>query len=119
MERRIYLASPYTSPDKNQRICRYGEVCLMTAQLLREGHLVFSPIAHSHPLAGYGLPVEFEFWQRHCLSFLETWATDLWVLTLSGWQESLGVTAEIRFAREHGLPVSLVNLIGRMEPYRV
>ncbi len=117
MERRIYLASPYTSPDKNQRICRYGQVCLITAQLLREGHLVFSPIAHGHALEGYGLPAEFEFWQRHCLSFLETWATDLWVLTLRGWEDSRGVNAEIEFARQRGMPVSLVNLIGRMEPY--
>ena len=119
MVRRIYLASPYTAPDEIQRICRYGQVCLMTAQLLREGHLVFSPIAHSHPLAGYGLPVEFEFWQRHCLSFLETWATDLWVLTLWGWEDSRGVNAEIEFAHQRGLPVSLINLLGQTEPYHV
>lgn len=119
MERRMYLASPYTAPDEAVRTARYGAACLVTAQLLREGHLVFSPIAHSHPLAAYGLPVEFDFWQRHCLSFLAGWATELCVLTLSGWQESRGVAAEIRFAREHGLPVSLVNLIGRMEPYDV
>ncbi len=117
MVRRIYLASPYTSLDETQRICRYGQACLMTAQLLREGHLVFSPIVHSHPLAGYGLPVEFEFWQRYCLSFLDAWATELWVLTLRGWENSRGVNAEIEFARQRGLPVSLISLLGHVEAY--
>ena len=39
MERRMYLASPYTAPDEAVRVARYGAAYLMAAQLLREGHL--------------------------------------------------------------------------------
>ena len=48
MERRMYLASPYTAPDEAVRVARYGAAYLMAGQLLREGHLFFSSIAHSH-----------------------------------------------------------------------
>lgn len=48
MERRMYLASPYTAPDEAVRVARYGAAYLMAVQLLREGHLFFSSIAHSH-----------------------------------------------------------------------
>ena len=117
MERRIYLASPYTSPDEDVRISRYGAACLVTAQLSKEGLLVFSPIVHGHPLASYGLPVGFDFWQRHCLSFLKSWATELCVLTIPGWENSRGVKAEIQFAQERDMPIFLLSLLGHMEPF--
>lgn len=117
--RRCYLASPYTAPDPQLRAARYEVACAAAAAMLREGFLVFSPIAHSHPLAAYDLPVEFDFWRRHCLSFLDYWATELCVLTLPGWKESVGVAAEIDFALKLGLPVFLRDAHGNMEPYHV
>lgn len=117
MERRVYLASPYTSPIEQLRVARYEAVCAAAAAMLQEGFLVFSPIAHSHPLAAYALPVEFEFWQRHCLSFLEKWASELCVLTLPAWRDSVGVAAEIDCALKLGLPVFLRDSQNHMEPY--
>lgn len=115
--RRCYLASPYTDPDPQLRSARYEAVCAAAAAMMREGFLVFSPIAHSHPLAAYDLPVEFDYWQRHCLSFLDYWATELCVLTLSGWQDSVGVATEIDCALKLGLPVFWRDAHGNMEPH--
>jgi hypothetical protein len=60
----IYLASPYTHPDPVVREERFAAACAVAAQLLRFGHLVFSPICHSHPLTRFGLPLDWGFWER-------------------------------------------------------
>ena len=100
----IYLASPYSHPNVNIREARYRSVCRATAMLLEAGHSVFSPIVHGHPLAEYGLPTDWAFWQRYDRDHL-TRCDELVVLTLDGWRESIGVTAEVALAVELGKPV--------------
>lgn len=107
--KRIYLASPYTHKDKAIRVRRYNEACKACARLLGEGNLVFSPIAHSHPLARHDLPLEFDFWREWCLSFIQHWATDFYILTLDGWKESRGINAERNQAVICGLPFTFVE----------
>lgn len=103
--KRIYLASPYSSGDEAVRVERYKKACVAAGALMRRGYLVFSPIAHNHVLAAPGLPVEFEYWRDWCLSFLRSWATDLYALNLPGWRESVGVQAEIEEAKRLNIPV--------------
>ena len=52
----IYLASPYTHHDPEVRLERYRAVCRAAAGLIRQGRVVFSPIAHSHAITEHGLP---------------------------------------------------------------
>jgi nucleoside 2-deoxyribosyltransferase len=103
----IYLASPYSHPDSYVRERRFREACRASAALLRAGISVFSPIAHSHPVAHFGLPIGWEFWERVDREFLSR-CDVLAVLMLPGWRESVGVQAEIRLARELGLPVEFI-----------
>lgn len=106
MQRRIYLASPYTSTDARLREARYWAACSAAALVMEKGDLVFSPIAHSHPLAKFHeLPVDFDFWQSWCLSFLRNWATHFTILDIPGWDESKGIAAEKALADSLGLPV--------------
>jgi hypothetical protein len=100
----IYLASPYTHPNPAVREQRFDAACAVAAMLLREGHLVFSPIAHSHPLTRFGLPLEWDFWERYDRHHLERCESVL-VLMLDGWEESRGVQAEIALAQSLGKPV--------------
>ena len=100
----IYLASPYSHQDPYIRIQRFERVCAWTASLLRKGGIIFSPIAHSHPLVRYGLPEDFEFWKRFDTTILSR-CQELWVLELPGWRESKGVQSEIDIALEHDLSV--------------
>ena len=104
----IYLASPYSHPDPAVREERYRATCRATAALLRAGLLVISPIVHSHPLAVFALPTGWEFWERIDRAYLER-CDLLVVLMLAGWRTSVGVRAEIRIAREIGLPVSYLE----------
>ena len=103
----IYLASPYTHPDPAVRQWRFEAACRVTAKLMRAGLIVFSPIAHSHPLTRYGLPGEWQFWQRYDRAHLEA-CSGLAVLMLEGWKESKGVQSEIAFARDLGKPVIFI-----------
>ena len=43
----IYLASPYSSPNRTERWLRYQAAYQAAAALMRRGLVVFSPIAHS------------------------------------------------------------------------
>jgi len=104
----IYLASPYSHPDPAVREARFQAACRQAAEMLRCGIAVFSPIAHTHPIAAYGLPLEWASWEKYDRVFLEM-CSEVWVLTFDGWQESMGVQAEIEIAREMGKPVMLVE----------
>jgi hypothetical protein len=103
----IYLASPYSHPDPQVREKRFEAACRAAAELLRQGQSVFAPICHSHPICEYGLPLDWQFWQPHDRRFLET-CDEIVVLMLAGWEESVGVQAEIAIARELGKPVRLL-----------
>ena len=104
----IYVASPYTHPDPAVREARFQAACRAAAELIRQGKAVFAPIAHSHPIAQYGLPKDWSFWQACDRQHLEV-CSEVVVLMLDGWEQSRGVQAEIAIARELGKPVSFID----------
>jgi hypothetical protein len=109
VKRLIYLASPYTHDDETVRTQRFWQACAVAGRLMREGHKVFSPIAHSHPIALCGgLPTHWEFWKEYDEAVLES-CSELWILTLPGYLESTGVAAETAIAEALGLPVRYVE----------
>jgi len=67
-----------------------------------------SPISYSHQFAHIG-GCDFEAWRELDLSLLGRWATELWVLMLPGWEDSVGLTAEIEFAESAGIPVRYIE----------
>jgi len=100
----IYLASPYSDPDANIREQRFRAACRAAARLLRAGHAVFCPVAHSHCIAAHGLPAGWSFWERIDREHLER-CGEIVVLLLDGWLMSEGVRAEMRLAVELGKPI--------------
>jgi len=62
--------------------------------MMLEGHSVYSPVVHGHPLARYGVPGDWSFWKRTDLWHLEQ-CREVLVLTIDGWSRSEGVQAEI------------------------
>ena len=93
----IYLASPYSHPNSAIRQARFRAAEEFTAEAIKDGQAIFSPIIHNHELAlRYHLPTTMEFWWAYNSAILYS-ADYLWVLTLPGWQESHGVSREIAF----------------------
>ena len=112
-----YLASPYSHPDPAVRELRFQAACAATAKLLRDGHLVYSPVVHGHPLVRYGLPTDWSFWERHDRQHLER-CDEVVVLKLDGWRESVGVQAELRHAEALGKSVRYLEADAPQEPVR-
>jgi len=127
----IYLATPYTYvPPKHRgkewpltflfhtlwdkiigRIImwrRFETVNRMASLLFRAGYFVFSPISHTRPIAKYGLPSNFPFYEEYDTRMLKA-CDELWVLTTPGFETSYGVNEEIRIAHEEGIPVKFLN----------
>ena len=106
----IYLASPYMHERSAIRELRFYKVCRAVAFLLKEDTsiMIFSPIAHSHNICMHGLKSGFDFWKEFDFRMLNG-CDELWVLTLDGYKESIGVSAEIRYAVNLGKPVSYVD----------
>jgi hypothetical protein len=106
----IYLASPYSSGDASIRDERAQHAARFTADHIRLGHHIYSPIVHCHELAlAHDLPKDFEFWQRYNFAILAK-ASQLWVLDLPGWDTSRGVLAEIELATSLSIPTEMVSL---------
>ena len=96
----IYLASPYSSPDPAVMQDRYERALAVAAMLTNKGQVVYSPIVHYHPMACvHDLPRDFSFWAKINFWMISR-ADSLYVLKLGGWQESVGVAAEIDYARK-------------------
>ena len=84
---------------------RYEYVRKVTAQILKGGTCVFSPIAHCHDMSvHHDMPKEWEFWKHIDFQYLDA-ASMVWVLKMPNWEKSVGVTAEIEYAIEKGIPV--------------
>ena len=104
----IYLASPYSHPAKRVRARRYEEAVWAAGSLIvRRGEAVFSPIAHSHPIAEAArLDGTFSgVWAEMDLAIIAI-CSEVVVLRLAGWEESKGIAAEIAEAQRLGIPVT-------------
>ncbi len=98
----MYLASPYTHPDKAIQHLRYLAARETAAHLMRNGTLVFSPIVHCHWMAVlHGLPGSIEFWRDYDFAMIEA-LPRFSILKLPGWVASKGIEEERTFALSLG-----------------
>ena len=106
----IYLATPYSHPDPEVREVRFEHACVIAGELMHAGHLIFSPIAHTHPIAiRCDLPTDWAYWRRYDLGML-TMCDRLLVAKMEGWEESKGVQAEIEIAKDRGIPIEYLEI---------
>ena len=100
-----YLASPYSDPDPAVCEARFRAACRAAAILMQRGESVYSPIAHSHPIAEHvGNHLDHDFWLRQDREMLRR-CDAMIVLMLPGWENSRGIAAEIELADELDLEV--------------
>jgi nucleoside 2-deoxyribosyltransferase len=112
---KIYLAIPYTfNPERSFRIANK-----ITADLMSKGHVVFSPISHSHAIADHlpeALRTDSDWWMNQDLPFVE-WCDWVYVVSIgqSGLdliEDSKGVQMEITHANMHRKPVKIIDYHG-------
>ncbi len=94
----IYLAVPYSHPYPSIREKRFHQANRAAGKLIDAGHMVFSPISHSHPIAvEHGLPTDWSWWQQYDLEMLKVCSV-LYVAKFDEWKESKGIKQEIHLA---------------------
>ncbi len=114
----IYLASPYSSPDKLLKFQRFYEIMHVQNDLMNLGFpAIFGPIAMSHPLAQYAqIRTDWEFWKRNDEIFVQN-AQEMWISAMPGWKESTGVNAEIAIAKRANVPIKLLQRNKYLDEY--
>jgi hypothetical protein len=101
----IYLGCPYSHPNPHVKTQRFEAVTKVASKMMAKGEFVFSPISHTHPIAMVGnLPGGWEFWKAYDEIYLRM-SRKMIVLMLDGWQESVGLTAEIELSKKLGIEV--------------
>jgi hypothetical protein len=112
----IYLASPYSNSNPAVVQRRFELACLVTAKLFEQGFHVFSPICHSDPIARMGqMKGDFNAWRTFDLRMLKL-CDVLAVLTLAGWQSSVGMKEEYKAAMSITIPIYECDLYGVIKP---
>ena len=105
----IYLASPYSHEDPTVRQQRFEAVKHCQGRLLQEGIPCISPIVMFHNIAeDFKLPKDEEYW-RSINSRLLKACSAVAVLSIEGWEDSVGLKEELHAARLGGYAVVFVS----------
>lgn len=84
-------------------------VDFIASELTKQGRCIYSPISSWHLNAcRFNMPKTFDFWQHLNLSFLRV-SKKLIVVQLPGWDISVGLQDEIRFAKEHDIEIEYLD----------
>lgn len=114
----IYLAAPYSDPDFGVRAWRYNRVKEALWALYQAQIPAISPIiiGHEYTERSKGtVPLPHDFWMRIARALLQG-CSELYVLTLPGWESSAGVLEEVRLAWQLGKPVLGFPFFDQCEP---
>ena len=104
-----YLASPYSRFHLGLEAA-FIKASQIAAKLLVSGVKVYSPIAHTHPIAVYGDldPMNLNLWYPHGHVMMER-CDCLIVAHMEGWDTSHGVKTEIEYFRKMDKPIFDMN----------
>lgn len=101
----LYVGTPYTR-YKGGIEPAFVDACKLTARLVQAGVNVYSPIAHTHPIAIHGGldPLDLTLWLDFDAAMMMK-ADAMIVARLDGWDKSSGVRHEIDVFEAAGKPV--------------
>ena len=105
-----YLATPYAKHVHGKEEA-FKEAARAAGLLIQHGVHVFSPIAHSHPIAELCNMEKdsHDLWMPLDLAILKG-SNGVLVNPIPGWRISKGIEMEINAARELGLPVYRLDM---------
>ena len=105
----IYLATPYSKYESGLSMA-FVDAARLTARLLKEGYKVYSPIAHTHPIAVYGNvdPYDHDIWMPFDQAMMDV--SDILVIaTFPGWEKSKGISIEIEVFKKAGKTICFLD----------
>lgn len=111
----IYLAVPIAHPDPAVVKYRVDTATGIAVSLYEAGIPVFSPATHGYGFASLAdrHPVHpsrsWEYWSKIDRQILTRCCTIMAVIPLLGWEESVGVGAELKAAEEERIPTCILG----------
>ena len=105
-----YLGTPYSKYPYGTEAA-FETAAAIAGELLKQAVPIFSPIAHSHPLAQYGNidPLDHKIWLPADRPMMDA-AAGLIVAKMEGWRESYGLTHEIEVFTAARKPVLYLDV---------
>lgn len=102
----IYVAAPYSSPLIGIQEQRLNKTIEFVLHLTVRGLTAFSPVVYFLPAArALNLPEDATTWHNHNMQFLRR-AEAMFVLHLTGWDQSKGVQIEMKLAKALGIEIA-------------
>lgn len=101
----IYLATVYTSyPDGIE--AAHIAACTIAARLIEQKINIYSPIAHTHPIAIHGDldPLDHGYWMDFDAAIIRK-SDALLIAQMREWERSKGIALEVTAFLEQGKPI--------------
>ena len=104
-----YIAIPYTDPDKSVIEERVKTLCEVDARLMKQGIFTVSPVL-KHLLFTHAkdLPSDWKYWEEYSYTLLSRCQV-MYVVTIQGWEDSIGVQSEIAYCKEMGIKIVYIQ----------
>lgn len=107
-----YLACPYSHSNPDIRLLRFERATRAAAHLIETGIVVFSPVTMTHPIdlviAGDNKTMGSDYWTTFDEAFMD-FCSEMLILTLDGWTDSLGIHREILYFTAKQKPIYLLD----------
>lgn len=105
----IYVGTPYTKFPAGIEVA-FQAACFLTGRLLRAGLKVYSPIAHTHPIAIHGGldPLDHSIWLPFDAAMMDK-ADAMIVAMMDTWESSRGVRHEMDAFAAAGKPIYFMD----------
>lgn len=111
----VFLSMPYSSKleTEDERILEKQERFEKSLKLLSYLQLnrihVVSPITQGHPVViKYEVPSDWEYWEEYCHKFISI-SDCVLIFAIDGYDVSTGVAGEIKYAKEIGKPIYIID----------
>lgn len=114
----IFVSCPYTDEDPVVIEGRMAVVYNQVAKLARLGHIPVSPLLMHTVNTHYHLPKDWDFWGRYSIELLAQCGAMV-VLMVKGWEESVGVKAEVEYAQAHNIPITYIGRSVEHQPIKM
>jgi len=114
--KRIFISFPYAGITPEQTQKRVGIAKLYSMNLVTEGKAPYAPaIMGDTMLAEFKISMNIDYdpgftaWELFCYSYLDI-CDEMHVLMLPGWEDSVGVKAEITRAERHDIEIKYIEM---------
>ena len=105
----VYLGTPYSKYPLGIEMA-FRHAAELAGRLVSAGVTVYSPIAHTHPIAIYAKlnPLDYHYWLKFDEVMMRV-SDAIVVAKMESWEDSYGLAHEVQHFEATGKPVFYLN----------